>query len=151
MDLSKDLREFIQSLNDNKVKYLIVGGYAVSYHGYPRYTKDIDIWVYLEENNASKMILALKQFGFPTNVISKDDFLDAEAVIQLGYPPNRIDILTDLDAIAFDDCFKNKEEVDLNGVLANFIDIDNLIITKKATGRDQDLLDAKKLETARKE
>ena len=113
MVLNKDFREFIQLLNDHKVLYLIVGGYAVAFHGYPRYTKDIDIWVWLDQGNAEKLIQVLEDFGFGSLDLKTEDFLDPDQVIQLGYPPNRIDILTDLKGIEFKKCYSSKVEVEI--------------------------------------
>jgi hypothetical protein len=96
MILAQDFREFIQSLNDNHVRYLIVGGYAVAFHGHPRYTKDLDVWLWVDEQNAEKMVKALEQFGFASLGLTADDFLEPGIIIQLGYPPNRIDLITKL-------------------------------------------------------
>lgn len=86
--LNQDFKEFIQSLNDNRVNYLVIGGYAVALHGYPRYTKDIDIWIEMTQDNAVNTIKALEQFGFGSLDIQLDDFLKPDSVIQLGYPPD---------------------------------------------------------------
>ena len=87
--LDQDFKEFIESLNANEVRYLVVGGYAVAFHGYPRYTKNIDIWIELEPANAKRVIAALKQFGFGMLDLTSDDFLVPNQIIQFGYPPNR--------------------------------------------------------------
>ncbi len=144
--LSKDFREFIELLNENKVRYLVVGGYAVAFHGYPRYTKDLDVWVELSQDNANKIIEALKEFGFGSLGLKPEDFLESDQIIKLGYPPNRIDILTTLKDLKFEDCYKSKVEVDIQGLHIEFIDIENLKKNKRATGRPQDLADAENLE-----
>ena len=146
MVLSKDFREFIQLLNENKVRYLVVGGYAVAFHGNPRYTKDIDIWIWLNRENASKLIETLSEFGFGSLNLKAKDFLDPEQVVQLGYPPNRIDILTDLKGVDFEQCDSTKVIVNVEGTFVNFIDLDNLKKNKKATGRHQDLADLEHLQ-----
>ena len=146
MVLNKDFREFIQLLNDHDVLYLVVGGYAVAFHGHPRYTKDIDIWILLDKSNAEKMLQVLEDFGFGALDLKVDDFLDPEQVIQLGYPPNRIDILTDLKGINFKECYPLRVEVTIEDTIINFIDIENLKKNKKATGRYQDLADLENLE-----
>ncbi len=92
--LNQDFKEFIQLLNDNQVRYLVVGGYAVALHGHPRYTKDIDVWIELAQENASHIIKALEQFGFASLGLKENDFLVEDQIIQLGYLPNRIDIIT---------------------------------------------------------
>jgi len=145
MVLNKDFREFIQLLNEHDVLYLVVGGYAVAFHGYPRYTKDIDIWIWLDKSNAEKMLQVLEDFGFGSLELTADDFLDPDQVIQFGYPPNRIDILTDLKALNFKECYSSKVEVTIEDTTINFIDLENLKKNKKATGRYQDLADLENL------
>jgi hypothetical protein len=144
--LSKDFKEFLELLNENKVKYLVVGGYAVAFHGHPRYTKDIDVWIELSPDNANNILNALKEFGFGSLGLKPDDFLESDQIIQLGYPPNRIDILTSLKDLKFEDCYKTKVEVEIQGLHIDFIDIENLKKNKRATGRPQDLADAENLE-----
>ncbi len=149
MELSKDFKEFIESLNANEVKYLVVGGYAVNFHGYPRYTKDIDFWIWIEKANRKKLIKALEDFGFGSSGLTEDDFSSPEVVVQLGYEPYRIDLLVDLEGVKFDTCFANKKMLELEGVEIKFMGIDDLIIVKKISGRLQDLADAEKLEQIR--
>jgi len=144
--LSKDFKEFIELLNGHNVRYLVVGGYAVAFHGYPRYTKDLDVWIELSPENADKLIKALEEFGFGSLGLNPEDFLESDQIIQLGYPPNRIDILTSLKEIKFEDCYKARVEVDIKGLKINFIDLQNLKHNKRATGRPQDLADAENLE-----
>ena len=144
--LSLDFKEFIQSLNGNGVRYLVVGGYAVALHGYPRYTKDIDIWVELYPLNADKIIRALDQFGFVSLGLKAEDFLETDTIIQLGYPPNRIDLLTTLTGVDFETCYSARVELDMEGLTVNFIDLENLKKNKKASGRAQDLADLENLE-----
>lgn len=91
--LNQDFKEFIASLNANQVRYLVIGGYAVAFHGYPRYTKDIDIWIERNEANAARMVEALEDFGFGSLGLQADDFVEADQIIQLGYPPARIDLV----------------------------------------------------------
>lgn len=144
--LSKDFKEFIELLNGHNVKYLVVGGYAVAFHGYPRYTKDLDVWIELSPGNADNILKALEKFGFGSLGLKLEDFLENDQIIQLGYPPNRIDILTTLKELKFEDCFKTRVEVDIQGLKINFIDLENLKHNKRATGRPQDLADAENLE-----
>jgi hypothetical protein len=144
--LNQDFKEFIQSLNDNGVRYLVVGGYAVALHGYPRYTKDMDIWVEITADNAAKILKALDQFGFGSLDVKVSDFTLPDQMLQLGYPPGRIDILTTLPGVEFSECYPSRTTVDLDGVSVNFIDIENLKKNKKATGRHQDLADLENLE-----
>lgn len=108
--LNQDFKEFIQLLNENQVKYLVIGGYAVAVHGHPRYTKDIDIWIEISEENAQKLITALTQFGFESLGLTSKDFQTPNQIIQLGYPPNRIDLITNPDGIDFQTCYDSKLE-----------------------------------------
>lgn len=144
--LNPDFREFIESLNDNGVRYLVVGGYAVALHGHPRYTKDFDVWIEMSETNAARMVAALEQFGFGSLGLTAEDFLVPDQIIQLGYPPNRIDILTTLPGVEFSECYLSRIVVDIDGLPVNFIDLENLKRTKRASGRLQDLADLEYLE-----
>jgi hypothetical protein len=144
--LNQDFREFIQSLNDNSVRYLVVGGYAVALHGHPRYTKDIDIWIELSEANAARLVEALREFGFGSLGLEVTDFLVTDQIIQLGYPPNRIDLITSLEGVDFETCYEARVAVEIDDVTVNFIDLENLKQNKKATGRLQDLADLENLQ-----
>jgi hypothetical protein len=141
MVLSPDFREFLRSLNDNRVRYLVAGGYAVAFHGYPRYTKDLDIWIELEAGNAARLVSALEQFGFASLELTAGDFLEPNTIIQLGYPPNRIDLLTSLTGLDFAACYESRMMIDIDDVVVSFIDLDNLKRNKQAAGRPQDLAD----------
>ena len=144
--LNRDFKEFIQSLNDNGARYLVVGGYAVALHGYPRYTKDIDVWVEMTIENASKIVKALDQFGFGSLGVKEADFIVPDQMIQLGRPPRRIDILTTRPGVEFADCYTSRTVVEVDGVSVNFIDLENLKKNKKATGRHQVLADLENLQ-----
>ncbi|MEM8638918.1 MAG: hypothetical protein AAGG51_08915 [Cyanobacteria bacterium P01_G01_bin.54] len=139
--LNQDFKEFIQLLNDNDIRYLVIGGYAVAYHGHPRYTKDIDIWIGMSPDNAKRMIQALAEFGFGSLGLEVKDFTTPDRVVQLGYPPSRIDILTTPDGIDFETCYAQRVTVEVVGVTVNFIDLENLKKNKQASGRLQDLAD----------
>ena len=141
MVLNPDFKEFLQSLNDNQVRYLVAGGYAVALYGYPRYTKDLDIWIELDPENAERIIVALEQFGFASLELTAADFLDPGTVIQLGHPPNRIDLLTTLTGVEFESCFESRTVIHIDDVAVNFIDLDDLRRNKEAVGRPQDLAD----------
>ena len=143
--LSRDFKEFIESLNASNVRYLVVGGYAVALHGYVRYTKDLDVWIEPKLQNANNVLSALTAFGFGSLDITADDFLEEGNIIQLGYPPNRIDLITSLKALMFENCYPERVQVEIQGVLIDFIDIENLKTNKKATGRPQDLADLENL------
>ena len=142
---NQDFKEFIESLNANRVRYLVVGGYAVALHGYPRYTKDLDIWIESNPENAQALVLALTQFGMASLGLTETDFLDPEQVVQIGYPPNRIDILSTVSGLEFTSCYAQRVKTILDGVEVNFIDLENLRKNKKASGRLQDLADLENL------
>jgi len=144
--LNQDFKEFIQSLNENDVRYLVVGGYAVALHGYPRHTKDIDIWVGRDLKNASCIVKALDQFGFASLGLKAEDFLEPDTIIQLGYPPNRIDLITTLPGVEFDSAFAARLEIEVGDINVNFIDLENLKKNKRTTGRNQDLADLENLQ-----
>ena len=143
--ISQDFKEFVRLLNEKQIEYLIVGGYAVSFHGYPRYTGDIDIWIKTSSENAEKMPAILDDFGFGSFQLTKDDFLNADNIIQLGYPPNRIDIITSIDGVNFEECYINRVVKKVDEIEINFIGLADLIKNKKATGRDRDIIDLKNL------
>ncbi len=139
--IPKDSREFIELLNSNEVRYVIVGGYAVAYHGHPRMTGDIDFFVEVSEANAAKLEAVLTKFGFGSPGLSRHDFLEPGSIIQLGYPPNRIDILTSLTGVSFDDAWERRIVVEWEGLSMLFVGRDALLANKAATGRLKDLAD----------
>jgi len=141
--LNQDFKEFIELLNAAEVRYLVVGGYAVALHGYPRYTKDIDIWIERSAQNAERLLSALEQFGFLGLTVA--DFLEPDQVIQLGYPPRRIALLTSLSGVSFEPCYAARVEVALDGVTVPFISLEHLKMNKRASGRYQDLADLESL------
>lgn len=143
---NRDFKEFIVSLNDNKVRYLVVGGYAVALHGHPRHTKDLDVWVENSRSNAQRLVKALSQFGMDSLGLTENDFLLPDQVVQLGYPPNRIDILLSASGVDFNECYEKRVQVKLDQVMVNFIDLEHLKRNKKAAGRLQDLADLENLE-----
>ena len=143
--LNQDFKEFIQSLNDNLVRYLVIGGYAVALHGYPRYTRDLDIWIEMRPENAANLVKALAQFGFGSLNLQTADFLVPDQIIQLGYPPNRIDLITNPAGVDFGTCYASRIEVVINEITVNFIDLENLKKNKRAAGRLQDLADLENL------
>jgi len=125
---------------------MVIGGYALAFHGHPRYTKDIDVWVRIHPDNAKNMMKVLHEFGFAALDLREEDFLTKGNVIQLGYPPLRIDILTQATGVDFDECFASKVQAEIDGIVINFIDIVGLKKNKQATGRLQDLADIESLE-----
>lgn len=144
--LSLDFREFIQSLNAHNVRYLVIGGFAVAIHGHPRYTKDLDVWLDSTSENATRIVMALADFGFGSVGLTEKDFSEEKQVIQLGYPPNRIDLLTYADGVDFEACYADRLTVDVGGVPVDFISLEKLKRNKRTTGRLQDLADLEALE-----
>ena len=145
MPLSKDLREFVELLNSKRVEYLVVGAFAVSYHGFPRYTADLDLLVRPESENATRFLAALAEFGFGSLGIAIEDITRADRVLQLGVKPNRIDIVTSISGVSFDEAWASRSEGMLDEVPVQFIGKDALIRNKQATGRAKDLGDAEEL------
>lgn len=145
MVLNQDFKEFIQLLNEHDVRYLIIGGYAVAFHGHPRYTKDLDIWIEPDQENAGKLLRALAQFGFASLGLTEADFLEPDQIIQLGYPPNRIDLLTTLPGVEFSRCYAAKVITTIDDTPMNFINLEDLKQNKEASGRLQDLADLENL------
>ncbi len=144
--LSPDFKEFVQLLNSFQVRYLVIGGYAVAYHGHPRYTKDLDIWLDVSQANARRMVAVLNEFGFASLRLTEADFTEPNQVIQLGNPPLRIDLLVGLATLSFRKCFASRIVASLDGVEVNFIDLASLIQSKRSAGRTQDLADVEQLE-----
>ena len=141
MHLNNDFREFLQFLNSNEVEYLIIGGYAVAVHGHPRYTKDIDIWIRPTQLNAKRLVKAIDEFGFGSLGLSADDFLSPDTIVQIGYPPRRIDLLTAPSGVEFEGCFARRFLVEVDGIHLSFIALHDLKSNKRASGRPQDLAD----------
>jgi hypothetical protein len=141
MKLQKDLREFIELLNSHDVRYLIVGGHAVAYHGYPRTTGDIDFFVEVSEANASKLERVLARFGFGSLGLTAKDFLEPGTIVQLGYPPNRIDLVTSISGVAFADAWERRVCDCIEGLPMIFVDRQTLLANKATAGRPKDLAD----------
>jgi hypothetical protein len=111
MILSPDFKDFFASLNGPRVSYRVVGGYAVALHGHPRYTKDIDVWIGSDEENAKRLVQAIENFGFGSLALTAEDFLVPDRIVQLGYPPNRIDLIITLPGVAFEECYPSGVKV----------------------------------------
>jgi len=130
MTLDPDFEDFIQFLNQYEVDYMIVGGYAMAFHGSPRYTGDLDIWIDISESNAEKMLLVINAFGFSSLGFKKEDFLKENLINQIGYPPLRIDILTNIDGIDFKEAYTQKQVIEIEDLKANYIGLRDLIQNK---------------------
>jgi predicted nucleotidyltransferase len=145
MVLNPDFKEFLQLLNVHEVRYLIVGGYAVAFHGHPRYTKDLDVWLWVDPTNSKKIVSALNDFGFDSLGLTEQDFLNPVNVFQLGYPPVRIDLAMSISGVEFDSCFTHKVVTEIDGISVNFIGLEDLKVNKRASGRYIDLDDIENL------
>ena len=145
MKIPKDFKEFLKLLNANNVKYLLIGGYAVGYYGYPRPTGDMDIWIRIDEENAEKTVKALNEFGFFSPTLTKELLLREKQIVRMGIAPFRLEVSTFIDGVEFDECFDEKEVVDLDDVQINLISLKHLKINKKASGRYKDLNDLENL------
>lgn len=145
MKLLQDLREFVELLNSQKVEFLVVGGHAVAFHGHPRYTGDIDLFVRPTPENAERIIEALQEFGFAELEIDVDDLTRPNSIVQLGRPPSRIDLLTSISGVDFESAWGSRVPAELDSLPVSFIGLPDLLKNKQAAGRDQDLVDLKKL------
>ncbi len=143
--LSPDFKEFIQLLNACKVEYLLVGGYAVALHGYVRYTSDIDIWVRSTPDNSIRVVESLMRFGLPQANELFDILQKEKRVIGIGTPPNKIEVITSIDGVEFETCYRNKLEVEIDGMSLYYLSLPDLVINKKASGRFKDLNDLEHL------
>lgn len=145
MGLTKDSREFVECLRLKKVEFLIVGALAVSWHGFPRYSGDIDFFVRPSRENALRLIAALEQFGFGSLGIAVDDLTAGDRVVQLGVEPNRIDLMTSISGVSFEEAWQSRVAGTVDGIEVNFIGRDALIRNKRAAGRSKDLIDIDEL------
>lgn len=142
--------DFIQLCNEHEVKYLVVGGYAVGVHGYPRYTKDLDIAIEVTRENAIKTAVVIQEFGLASLGLTAEDFLKKNFVTQLGHEPVRIDILNDVDGLTFSQAWENRKVVEYDGVAINFVGLKELLVLKTIAGRSQDKTDLEKLKARNK-
>ena len=146
MNLEKDFSDFVQLLNNHKVDYMVVGGYALAFHGEPRTTGDMDIWIDCTKANAKKMVTVMNDFGMASLGFIDKDFSEPGIINQIGQPPLRIDILNEIDGVRFSDAVMSKQFFKSGKLQIPFIGRDDFIRNKKATGRKKDLKDVKKLQ-----
>lgn len=149
MRLPKDFKEFIALLNAHEVKYVIVGGYAVAYHGYPRFTGDVDFFIEASRENSRKMEKVIGDFGFGETGLKASDFDNPDRIVQLGVEPNRIDIVTGIEAVEFCDAWNRRVRVELDDLATYMLDFDLLLQNKRATKRPQDMADVEQLSKRR--
>jgi hypothetical protein len=143
--LQNDLSEFVALLNSTGVEYIVVGGHAVAFHGHPRLTGDIDFFVRPTQENGARIVDVLKRFGFGQLSLRPEDFSTRGRVVQLGRPPNRIDLLTSISGVDFDDAWQTRVPGPLDEHVVNYLGFDALIQNKTASARDKDQLDVKRL------
>ncbi|MEM7584587.1 MAG: hypothetical protein AAF560_14450 [Acidobacteriota bacterium] len=143
--LPQDFKDFLKLLNANDVEYLLIGGYAVGYHGYPRSTYDMDIWIGMSPQNADKMVQVMEEFGFPAEEISPEMFLAENCLIRLGVPPVRLEILTSISGVDFEECYRERVVGSVDGVEVSIISLQDLRRNKQASGRYKDLNDLQRL------
>ena len=147
MTLSKDSREFLESLNFRGIEYVIVGAHSLAFHGRPRYTGDLDILVRATPENAAKLVDLLNHFGFGDSGFKESDFTQPEKLIQLGRAPNRIDLLTSITGVTTEQALASKVDAELDGISVFILSKDALIRNKRAVGRPQDIADLTVLES----
>lgn len=144
--LNRDFKEFVELLNSTGVEYLVVGGYALAAFGHPRFTGDIDLWINPTSPNAQRVVQALDGFGFGGLGLTPADFIQPDSVVQLGYPPARIDLLTGIDGVEFAPCYQRRTTVQFDGVALPIIHVDDFRTNKRAAGRARDLADLESLD-----
>lgn len=143
--LPSDFKDFLKLLKDHNVQYLLVGGYVVGYYGYPRATADMDVWVAVNKENAERLVIALQEFGFDVPGLSAELFLKENQIIRMGVPPIRLEIITSISGVKFDQCYKKRVTDELDGVEVDMISLKDLKVNKKASGRHKDLNDLENL------
>jgi predicted nucleotidyltransferase len=143
--LPNDFKEFLRLLNENRVEYLLIGGYAVSFHGYPRATGDLDIWVAISPTNAGNVVAALRQFGFDIPEVTDDLFLQPWGIVRMGHPPMRVEVTTTIDGVDFAECYLARVSAVIDGVEVEVISLPDLKRNKLASGRAKDLADLEQL------
>lgn len=145
IELPPDFKEFLKLLNARGVKYLLIGGYAVGYHGYPRATNDFDIWIEINPNNARRMVEAIQEFGCGMAELSPNLFLQDQNIIRMGVPPMRIEILTKISGVSFEEAYEDRVIDMIDDIEVSLISLSQLKMNKKASGRHKDLDDLEHL------
>lgn len=143
--LPTDFKEFLRLLDEHDVRYLIVGGYAVGYHGYPRATGNMDVWIEATPENADRLVAAVKQFGFDVPELDTDLFVESDRVVRLGNPPLRIELLTSVTGVKFPECYPARDQDEIDGTPVYFIGLEKLKENKRASGRHKDMDDLENL------
>ena len=144
--LHNDFADFLRLLNERNVRYLVVGGYAVAYHGYPRYTGDLDVFVEASPENAARLVEVYGEFGFNRSDLKPEIFMIPDNVVRIGHEPVRLEVLTSITGVAFADAYVRRIQVEMNGLVVPFIALVDLIKNKTSTGRGKDRVDAEALQ-----
>ena len=144
-ELANDYKEFLRLLRAHGVEYLLIGGWAVGYYGYPRATYDLDVWIAMSPANADRVMKALTDFGFDVPELSTDLFLQPDKIVRMGVEPKRIEVMTSISGVEFDDCYRGRLETTINDVPVSLINLRDLKTNKKASGRLKDLADLEQL------
>lgn len=147
--LPKPFLEFIELLAENDVKFLVVGGYAVAAHGYPRYTGDIDLFVAIGSDQAKRLVATFRQFGFTDLPIEESDFLLEDMIVEVGREPLKIQVLTGISGVSFDECYRSKVDIEIDGKMVPFLSYEDLIKNKSSTTRGKDRVDVEELQKRR--
>ena len=139
--LDPNFADFLKSLNAHGVEYLVVGGYAVGYHGFVRATGDLDVFVGLAAQNAVKLVAAFKEFGFDVPALTPAVFMEPGRIVRIGVPPLRLEVMNEISGVNFEDCFAKRVVETIDGLHVGFIDRESLLVNKRAAGRPKDLAD----------
>lgn len=142
MFVNSDFSDLLRLFNNNRVRYLVIGGYALVQYAEPRYTKDLDLWISTDAANARAIYHSLREFGAPLAGLTENDFAEEGYFYQMGVPPMRVDVLMGIPGLAFEDAWQRRVEIDFAGLMVPFISKQDLITSKLASGRPQDLIDA---------
>ena len=145
LELANDYKEFLRLLRAHGVEYLLIGGWAVGYHGYPRATYDLDVWIAISPANADRVVKALAEFGLDVPELSTDLFLQPDKIVRMGIEPVRIEVMTSISGVEFDDCYRERLETTINDVPVSLINLHDLKTNKEASGRLKDLADLEQL------
>ncbi|MFY9234423.1 MAG: DUF6036 family nucleotidyltransferase [Fimbriimonadaceae bacterium] len=143
--MNEDLRELLNSFNSHSVDYLIIGAHALAFHGYPRFTEDLDVWIRKSEQNATSVVIALKEFGIQLEPAAVERFLADRSMVRLGHPPHRVDITNFAGELEFDAAWGSRIEADFDGVVAHVLSREDFIKSKRSAGRPKDLRDLEEM------
>jgi len=139
--LPRDFSDFLKLLNEHRVEYLVIGGYAVAHHGYPRPTADFDVWIAISPDNAARTVGVIRAFGFEDPALTPDVLQTSGRIVRMGVPPMRLEVMNAIDGVEFGACYGRRIVVDVDGVPVNVISLADLKANKAATGRNKDKAD----------